>query len=347
MSRNPAPGRWHRTGGSTGDPTRVYWSHEAHREMLRAKYRMEQSFDVDFLDRKAFLWGHHGSFAPGWSGRMQRWSQSASDKFRSRLRLSAYRLGNDELDEHLARMQSFQPISLYGYSSAIYTLARHAAMRQVKVDSLRLCVLTAEPAPEFFLDTASAALGCQATIEYGSVECGLIASGYPDATLRIREDMVLVETIAQPSGLHAIVVTVLNNPSFPLLRYQIDDMACSPIVAPESGFTPISCVQGRDNDGLISRTGKHIHSMAIKHVLEADHRIRRFQVIQQESGDLDVQIEPFDLNEKINTDRIEQLLSQLVDGFAVRTTLTKQLAGNLAGKHRWIVSKRLSRPALA
>lgn len=339
LSAQPHAGSWKRTGGSTGDPLRVYWGYQSHREMLWAKYRMEQSFGLHFLDRKAFLWGHEGSFATGLAGRAQRWQQRATDRLRQRLRLNAYRLGAEELSNHVRSLQRFCPASLYGYSSAIYALSKHCLNHQAGLGSLGLCILTAEPAHAFMLESVSAAFGCRAAIEYGSVECGIIATGSPDGSLRIREDRVFVETHPEPGGQWAIVVTVLNNPSFPLLRYRIEDQSCQSVDRPNIGFAKLSCVLGRNNDVLIGRRGTIIHSMAIKHVLEADPAIRRFQATQSADGSLDVLIEPIQNNASLNLNRVFLHLTNLVEGYPVTMSVTDQIPGNLAGKHRWIRSE--------
>jgi len=338
LSREHSAGEWFRTGGSTGDPLRVFWGVQAHRSQLRARYRMEQSFGVDFLDRKSLLWGHEGSFADHWLGRWQRFRQPIDDRLRQRLRLSAYLLDAQQVASHLERMRKFKPVSLYGYSSAIYVLAQQAIASDLVVDSLKLCVFTAEPAEDLFLATANKALHCPCAIEYGSVECGVMATGTPEGDLRVREDIVIIETVPEPCGRFAIIVSVLGNHSFPLLRYRIEDMTIAPIATPESGFSTLANVLGRDNDILRSRSGKWVHSMAIKHVLECDLRIRRFQVLQSSEGDLDVLVESTSTAKELNVSRLEAIMSDLVDGYPVRIDVSPQIAGNRAGKHRWIVS---------
>jgi len=140
------------------------------------------------------------------------------------------------------------------------------------------------------------------------------------------------------SDCYSVIVSVLCNPSFPLLRYRIEDIACSPLETPETGFAKLGCVLGRDNDVLKSLDGRVVHSMAVKHVLEADLRIRRFHVYQSASGDLAVQVESNASASELNLPRVRSHLSDLIDGYAVSITVTDQIPGNLAGKHRWIVS---------
>src|SRR5205823_3806112 len=64
LSERAEPGRWVWTSGSTGSPLSAYWGHEAHQEMLQARYRFHASWGVDIFDRAAFLWGHSAAFKP-------------------------------------------------------------------------------------------------------------------------------------------------------------------------------------------------------------------------------------------------------------------------------------------
>ena len=45
------PGRWHRTGGSTGTPMAVYWSKEAHLEVLRGQVESDALAPYEFADQ--------------------------------------------------------------------------------------------------------------------------------------------------------------------------------------------------------------------------------------------------------------------------------------------------------
>src|SRR5205823_4404952 len=127
----------------------------------------------------------------------------------------------DDLDAYLRQITAFGPASLYGYSSAVYLLARRAAETGWHCPALRLATLSGEPAFPHLCDTIREGLGVPVAVEYGAVECGFIAGQGPDGALRDREDMTLVETLPRGDGLFDIVITVLGNPSFPLLRYTI------------------------------------------------------------------------------------------------------------------------------
>ncbi|MEM0925240.1 MAG: hypothetical protein AAGJ83_04315 [Planctomycetota bacterium] len=335
LAREPASGSWHRTGGSTGTPMKVYWERKAHHESLRTKYRMLQKWGIDIFDRSTFLWGHSGSVAPGLAGLKQRMRRPVEDALRNRLRLSAYQLGEKDLDGHLQQMIRFQPRVLYGYSSAVMLLAMHAKQYGAAIPSLRLVILTAEPADESMRSVISDAFNCDTAIEYGSVDCGVMATGDPDGVLRVREDYVLLESLPNRNACHDLVVTVLNNSSFPLMRYQIEDVTSKPIRYLKDGMAVMEDVRGRKNDILVSRSGRLVHSLAVKHLVEHYPSIRRFRAHQMRDGKLHVQLESSD---EIASRRLEHKLSQLLDGYQVDVELCEFIDGNLAGKHRWVLS---------
>ncbi len=274
-------GNWERTGGSTGSPMGIFWGKEAHLETLRARYRMAAMWGVDILDRHVYLWGHSGSFAPGLTGLAARCRRPLEDRLRGRLRLSAYRMGTQDLRTYLKKIHAFRPAAIYGYSTAIYLLAQEAVTTGFQCDSLKLAIMSGEPAYPHFVDEVQRAFAVPAVAEYGATECEIIAGHWPDGTLRVREDIALVETPRRTDGLFDIVVTVLCNPSFPLIRYAIDDVSETPLESPAKGFSILGNVGGRSNDLVVSRSGRFVHSLGIKHVFEHLSCVRRFQAHQQ------------------------------------------------------------------
>jgi len=337
LSTQAQPGKWSRTSGSTGVPTSVFWESAAHQEMLRCKYRGEQAWGLDIFDRKALLWGKNNATSTGWRGSCERFLEPLVDRLRCRSRLSAYRLSEDDLENHIRMLQRNRSVSLYGYSTAVSLLARHAEATKAKLPFLRLAIMTGEPADRKMISQCKVGFGCGVAVEYGSVECGLLAYRFPDEIMRVREDVVFLETCKRADGLYDIVVTVLNNPSFPLLRYKIGDTTESEMIKPAEGFASLSNVTGRANDMLVSKTGCIVHSMAIKHALENHPLVRRFRAIQQADGRLEVEIETHATDPE-SFSGCQHTLVKWMDGFPVRLSLTRQLRASDSGKHRWIFS---------
>jgi len=342
FSNQHQAGRWYRSGGSTGSPTAIFWEWEAHREVLRAKYRCEQAHGLDVFDPKAFLWGRSGSFAPGWKGHLDRLLSPIQDKLRGRKRLSAYDLGPEKLQALLPEIQAYGARSLYGYSSAVYLLADAAYEHDYHFPSLTLAIMTAEPADASMRQHVEQRLGCRAVTEYGATECDLIAYTMPDSTLRTRDDVVFVETLANAHGTYDIVLSVLTNSSFPLLRYCIEDTTASAQKISACGFSVLDEIRGRSNDILVGRAGSLIHPMIVKHTMEHLTSIRRFQAHQQKTGELLLTIECCaELPEK-QLALVSERLQDILEGFPVQTRIVDVIPGNLAGKHRWVLSDRVT-----
>jgi phenylacetate-CoA ligase len=342
ISEKATHGSWQRTGGSTGRPLDVYWGYDAHLEMLRAKYRFYHMWGIDIFDRMVFLWGHGASFSPGWAGILARIRQPAEDRLRNRLRLSAYQLGREDLHRYLRRIAAFCPASLYGYSNAVYLLALEAMVMGFHCDSLKLVILTSEPVSPKIRATVQRAFGVPASLEYGSIECDFIAGESADGTLRVREDVVFLETIGRTDGSYYIVLTVLTNPSFPLIRYSIGDMTRVPLESPSAGFAILKSVDGRDNDLLMSRTGRILHPTIIEEIFDHTPGVRRYRVTQKADGSLAVLVESMDKQPIFNTSILLQKLSGLFEGYPVEVEVVSEVPSLLSGKHRWILSEQKS-----
>ena len=332
-------GRWVLTGGSTGVPTRVFWGHDAQREMLRARYRFYASWDVDIFDRVAFLWGHHASFAPGLAGLAARLRQPLEDLLRHRIRLSAYRLGRADLRNHLERIHAFRPAAIYSFAKAAHLLAHEAEAMNFRCESLKLVILTAEPASPQLVADVRRAFHTPAIIEYGSAECGFLAGQAPDGTLRLREDIALIETLPRNDGRYDIVVTVFTNPSFPLLRYSIGDVTAAPLERRPCGFSVLQSVVGRNNDFVLSKSGRHLHASLFAAIFENQPNIRRYQLYQHADGALTVSVERHNRDACLNEERLKRTLEHVLDGAEVTLRVVDKIPQTGAGKHRWIISE--------
>jgi len=337
LSAKAAAGKWHLSGGSTGVPTSFFRSTKAHLELQRIRYRFHAMWGVDLFDRWGFLWGHSASFAHGLPGRIARFKQPILDRLRRRLRLSAYDLGTRSLQRHLQSISDFRPAAIYAYSTAAYLLAIEANASKFRCPSLKLIVLTAEPAFPHIVEACEQAFGVPAVAEYGSTECSVMAVEWPDRTLRVREDFVILETLPRVDGRYDIVVTVLNSESFPFIRYAIGDVTDAPLDRAQTGFAILKNVAGRHQDLIISREGHPLFAFWFEEVIEHLELIRRYQIHQRESGDLLVMLELNRPDVPLDVQHLKQIFEGKV-GFGVEIRIVEELPTTTAGKHRWITS---------
>lgn len=259
------------------------------------------------------------------------------DRLRGRLRLSAYRLSEKDLDRYISQIQAAQPKWIYGYSSAVYLLADRAAELIQSFPSIRLTMLAGEPAYDWIVRKTEKVFKAPTISEYGSMECGNIAHQWPDGMLHVRDDQIFLETLDNGKGQFEILVTVLNNTSFPLIRFAIGDLSSQTVERPARGFTVLHSVTGRANDMVVARSGRLVHPMGVKHVFEQYPTIRRFAAHQDATGHLHVQVET--QASKLKLHEATRQLHKPLDGYEVTVEKVDLISGSRAGKHRWIVSE--------
>ncbi len=343
LSERCRPGRWHKTSGSTGMPMRFYASHQAHQAMLRCQYRFRQMWGVEMLDPLAVLMGTPAAAATfNLSTGITRARAAAADRLRRRLRLPVHRMSPGDLREHLQKIARFRPCGVYGFSRALQLLAREAQAAGWRCPSLKVAILTSEPAFPALRAEVERGLGVPAAVEYGATECGLIACEWPDRTLRVREDHVLLETLPRSEGRWDIVITVLSNPDFPLIRYRIEDLTDAPLVRPPRGFAVMGAIAGRNDDWLVTQAGQWVHPAEVDAVFEEfrSAAIRRYRVHQHADGGLDVSVEFADGGNETDLSAIRQKLGRVVEGCAVHVRRAEAIEQTLTGKHRLVTSER-------
>jgi phenylacetate-CoA ligase len=344
LSETPQPGDWHVSSGSTGSPTRFYWGHEAHLEALRHQYRLHADWGVDIFDRKVMLWGNGAEHTPGCAGVWARLRRRLEDRLRNRLRLSAYHLDPVHLRAHLRQLTRFRPVMFYAYSTAAFLLAQEAERQRFHCDSLKVCSLSAEPVFPHIVAAVERAFGVPAAVEYGATECPVIAGEGPDRTLRVCEDLVFVETVPDGLGRQEIVLTVLGNPSFPLIRYAIGDVTTAPLEVPPRGFAVLKNVSGRQNEFLFTRSGRILHPLRFDFLFGFNlaEAVRRYRIHQGADGAVSVAVEVNRPIARHDTVHLERELDDLLEGYPVTLNIVSALP-QTAHKHFWTTSELAGR----
>ncbi|HUW34262.1 MAG TPA: hypothetical protein VM223_21865 [Planctomycetota bacterium] len=338
-------GKWMRTGGSTGVPTRVFWGLDGHLESLRDQYWARSWWGVGVFDRQAMLWGHassHGGGLPGACGRMM---VPLTDRLRGRIRFNAYQLDRESLRTYFDRIVRFRPVSLYAYGSAAHLLAV-ANRGRAGPDSLKVAFLAAEPIQEMFRESIGEVFGCPCAGEYGSIDCGMIAYEHPEGKYRVFERSVIVETVPREGG-YEILVTQLRDTGFPLFRYEIGDMTPMPLGRAADGGEVLEAVSGRSYDMLRSPTGAVCYGGMVTQILKQLADVALFTVRQGPDYGLSILIQTVSGNDIGVEGRryVASEVAKLLPGVRVEISQVPALGRTPAGKHRWITSEAGVQPS--
>jgi len=222
----------------------------------------------------------------------------------------------------------------------VFLLAQEAKQIGFECDTLKLVILTGEPISQRIAATVENAFGAPAIREYGSIECGLIAGEWTDRSLRVREDIVFLELIPKVDGIYDILVTLLPNHSFPLIRYSIGDVSSGPLTVLPNGFAILPSVDGRTNDLLITRGGRLLSPFLVETLFDQIPGLCRYRVVQERDGSLNILVEMMEGGASFDAAGLEKRLIHLVEGYPVKMNVVRGMLCLPSGKHCWIFSER-------
>jgi phenylacetate-CoA ligase len=272
------------TGGSTGNPTRLYIDLHTRDRRQAVQFRNAEWLGVHPGDRIAIFGG--SSLGIG-NGESRRAAVKALAK--RRLLLGAWKLDPDTLDSYCDRLEVFKPQLLVGYSSALHQLADHMVRTKQLID-IPAVLSTAEMLLPKWAETIEQAFNSPAHNRYGSIEVGDIAHSCADCgEMHINEENVILE---REEATGDLLVTDLTTFATPMLRYRIgDQVKFRPGPAPcGRALGTLVEIQGRSGDILELPNGQRVSSMVFAFTPGDTEGVRAYQVWQPDLTRLQVLI---------------------------------------------------------
>lgn len=272
------------TGGSTGNPTRLYIDLHTRDRRQAVQFRNAEWLGVRPGDRIAILGG--SSLGIG-NGESRRASLEAFAK--RQILLGAWKLDPGTLDSYCDRLREFQPQLLVGYSSALHQLADHVVRTRQSFD-IPAVLSTAEMLLPTWAETIRKAFDSPAHNRYGSIEVGDIAHSCAECgEMHINEENVILE---REEATGDLLVTDLTTFATPMLRYRIGDQVRDR-PGPAScgrGLGTLVAIQGRSGDILELPDGQRVSSMVFAFTPGDTQGVREYQVWQPDLARLQVLI---------------------------------------------------------
>jgi phenylacetate-CoA ligase len=274
------------TSGSTGTPLTYYFCR-------RARWRRVMQYARFFAMHGCRPWHRVLSFKL-LSDSSARVGSSWLDRsvFRNRKTVSAL----DAPVEQFRALREVDPHFLHGFPSTLEQLAAYVQQQNWRPTRLRR-IFTAsenvEPSQRRHLEEI---FGAPVVDHYGAVE-GFVAWECPRSSgYHINARSVFVEIVdndgqpVPPNGVGRVLLTTLDNPAMPLLRYAIGDLAVASNGAPcPCGRTePIFAdVIGRVVDIFQFRSGPRSPWSLISRMREIDG-LMRFQLVQTDADTVEI-----------------------------------------------------------
>ena len=261
-----------KTGGTTGVPTTVV-ADALSRDWGRAT-RLYAAQQCGFpLGTPYFrLWGSEQDLLNQQYGLQQRVLRSLL----AEIPLNAFKAKETDLRKHVQTMLAHPQVRhLMTYVDAAASLAQFIQAQDLtrpKFNTIMACAGTVTPEFRQILEQTFAA---EVFDKYGSRECSdLACECHCHAGLHVFAPCAYLEIVDQsarecpPGKSGRILVTMLNNRTFPMIRYEIGDLAtwAPPERCPcGSSFPRIQNLQGREDDLLVTEDGTLQSSVFVRH----------------------------------------------------------------------------------
>jgi phenylacetate-CoA ligase len=285
------------TSGSTGVPLKFYRDRVAFGYTLASMYRAHRWWGLDVGDREAMLWGVPVN---SWA----RLKAKTRDLLLNRFREKEYNISPATLYEFYLKVKAKRPDFLFGYSSMVYEFALFLKEKKLSLDELALkaAICTAEMLDDDKRKLIEQVLQCKTVSEYGATEAGIISYQCKKGCNHISDDCVYVEIVDDnnmplPDGESGrVLVTVLNNFSSPIIRYDLGDISSRTVTECDCGInlSTLGKVEGRSTDVVIAPNGKVYHSIIfyyiMKELTEKIGGINKYKIHQRRIDELDIYI---------------------------------------------------------
>ncbi len=289
------------------------------------------------------------SGARRWNLNKTDWVKTLRDRLLNQLVLNAFAMSPERMDHYLDAMESFQPRSIYGYTSSVALLAAHARERgrRPRLPKLKVVCTTGEPLYDHQRNLLSEVFGVSVANEFGSRDIGFTAHETPHGQMLLMSESIILEVLdadgnpVAPGEMGEAVMTGLCSEAQPFIRYRTGDMVR---MSPEPdkdgrGLHVIAEVMGRQTDFLVRADGTIMHALAGIYILRAVEGVGEFKLIQHDKLDLEVLVVPNNRWQADMTDAIESGLHQrLGQDVHIRVRLLDTIPPEASGKHRYVVS---------
>ncbi len=279
------------TSGTTGKPLDLWFSRATVRQwyaLFEARWR--RWYGVSRHDRWAIFGGQlvvsvEQRTPPFWV-----WNGAMKQLY-----CSSYHLAPDLLGHYLSALRRYRVKYLWGYSSALDTLARWILSvgdgRAGRELGLRVVVTNAEPLLAYQREAMERAFGCPVRETYGMSEIAVAASQCDAGAMHIWPEVGIVEVLdggvaVAPGERGDLVCTGFLNTDMPLIRYRVGDRGA----LDASGVEGCACkcgrtlpllsgIDGRLDDVLVTKDGRRIGRL--DPVFKGSLPLREAQIVQE------------------------------------------------------------------
>ena len=214
--------------------------------------------------------------------------------------LSTYKADEKRWLECIDVIQRYRPHYVAGYASSLYQMALVARRHNIRLHRPAFVYSAAESMHSFMRDLVEEQFGAKVYEYYGSREVGAVAGECSRGNMHIFVMNNLVEVlddcgqVVDDGSEGNLVITCLHNYSFPMIRYEINDVGVkgSGRCSCGSKLPYLARLSGRITDYFVTKNGSSVHGKFVIPLLLSRDWVDDFQVDQLEVNRLKIRIVP-------------------------------------------------------
>jgi phenylacetate-CoA ligase len=342
--RSDAPVEIGATGGTTGQPIRVFRDRAGSVWQRGCYWRGFGWGGLRLGDPFVQLFG--GTLGVAEKRRLD----AAKSWFSGKHFLPAFELSRGNADRYLEEIRASGARFLVGYASASYLLACHAERVGAKI-ALDTVFPTAELLPHAWRETIGRAFGARVLPYYGCGEVQSLGYSCPDGSgvYHTCDEHSVIEVEpkgggASLTGEGAFLVTDLDNHAMPLIRYRNGDAGALAPPGCRCGRTLglITRLDGRVNDVLYTSTGEAISGVIGTHTFKVVPGVEQFQIVQRRPGQVSIAIVPLcdRYVASVEEPKIDRIFRQHLGADAeIEIRYVETIPRTPAGKARFVINE--------
>ena len=326
------------TTGTTGSPLKILCTQESRQKNYAFFDEYLESIGIDVTKKHIVIGGR--VIVPYESNKGPYWRHSF---FQNALLMSSYHLSERSAQEYLNKIKKYCPEYIESYPSSIHFLAQYALLTGQKLNC-KAVVTSAECLSDEQRNDIEAAFSCRVYDQYGSAEMSVFAAQCEKGAYHIRPDYGVVEIVDDvgnpvPEGDYGrVIATGFINKSFPLIRYDIGDVAAIGAACSCNLKTPVlKSIQGRKDDIVQTPDGRKVGRLSP--VLKG-FPIIESQYVQEDKDLIDVYIVPSKDFTEESVGKIKDAVRKRVgQGMMINVKIVDKIKRGKGGKLRSVISK--------
>ncbi len=292
------------------------------------------------VEEGAYQWAHRMRFGhyPGMKTVVLRGNLSAQERerynpFTKTLYLSSFQLNRRNASWYYQRIRNFAPNAIFAYPSSVESLANLFAEEGQHL-RIPLIFTSSETLYSYQREKLERAFSSRIVDWYGNAERTIALQENADNTY----DQLPLYSINEFQK-DRVITTSLINSSFPLIRYEVDDVILLGDENRPNWKRKVQAIQGRSDDVLVLPDGTRVG--LICNAFDGIDHIRMSQVVQKDRKTIDVNLVIADAYSRHQEAQLTRQLRESMGEhtpFALNYVVEDQIIKSDSGKFKLIVN---------